>query len=133
MNIAQMMIPKICTVFLHETNTIRQGLEVMIRHGYTVIPVLNSNEKYFGSVSEGDFLRWVLQNETIDKKVYEKHYIDEIMKKDSLKSLNFNADGKSVIQAVIQQNFVPITDARGILSGILTRKSVIEYLSRSTE
>ena len=38
MNIAQIMIPKVCTVFLHEHNTVRQGLEVMTRNGYSAIP-----------------------------------------------------------------------------------------------
>lgn len=41
MNIAKIMIPKISTVFLHEKNTIRQGLERFMVYGYTAVPVLN--------------------------------------------------------------------------------------------
>ena len=50
MNIAQIMIPKVCTVFLHQDNTIRQGLEIMLRHGYTAVPVLDQGDKYVGCV-----------------------------------------------------------------------------------
>lgn len=57
MNIAAIMIPKVLTVFLHETDTIRQGLERFTVHGYTAVPVLNEQEQYIGSVTEGDFLR----------------------------------------------------------------------------
>ena len=57
MNIAKIMIPKISTVFLHEKDTIRQGLERFMVHGYTAVPVLNDQEQYIGSVTEGDFLR----------------------------------------------------------------------------
>lgn len=56
MNIAAIMIPKVLTVFLHETDTIRQGLERFTVHGYTAVPVLNEQEQYIGSVTEGDFL-----------------------------------------------------------------------------
>ena len=41
MNIARIMIPKVSTVFLHEKDTVRQGLERFMVHGYTAIPVLN--------------------------------------------------------------------------------------------
>ena len=29
-------------------------------HGYTAVPVLNDQEQYIGSVTEGDFLRHLL-------------------------------------------------------------------------
>lgn len=38
MNLAKIMIPKVSTVFLRENQTVRQGWEVMHRHGYTAIP-----------------------------------------------------------------------------------------------
>ena len=59
MNIIKIMIPKISTVFLHENDTVRQGLERFCVHGYTAIPVLNEEEQYVGSVTEGDFLRHI--------------------------------------------------------------------------
>ena len=59
MNIAKIMIPRACTVFLNEKQTVRQGWEVMTRNGYTAIPVLDAQQHYIGSVSEGDFLRHV--------------------------------------------------------------------------
>ena len=46
MNIAMVMIPKVSTVFLHENDTVRQGLERFTVHGYTAIPVLNEHEQY---------------------------------------------------------------------------------------
>ena len=60
MNIIKIMIPKISTVFLHENDTVRQGLERFRAHGYTAIPVLNEEEQYVGNVTEGDFIRHIL-------------------------------------------------------------------------
>lgn len=73
------MIPKVSTVFLHENDTVRQGLERFTRHGYTAVPVLNENEQYVGSVTEGDFLRHLLASGSIDPKLQERSRIKDIV------------------------------------------------------
>ena len=50
MNIAAIMIRKVLTVFLHETDTIRQGLERFTVHGYTAVPVLNEQGAIYRGV-----------------------------------------------------------------------------------
>ena len=75
MNIAKIMIPKACTVFLNEKQTVRQGWEVMTRNGYTAIPVLDAEQHYIGTVSEGDFLRHVLNTGSLDIMDMENHRV----------------------------------------------------------
>ena len=82
MNLAKIMTPKVFTVFLHETDTVRQGLEVMRRHGYTAIPVLDQEDKYLGSISEGDFLWHILDKGTTDMKAQERYRISELLRRD---------------------------------------------------
>lgn len=60
MNLARIMIPKVSTVFLKENQSVRQGWEIMNRNGYTAIPVLDTDGKYIGTVSEGDFLKFII-------------------------------------------------------------------------
>jgi CBS-domain-containing membrane protein len=131
MNIAKLMIPKVYTAFLHENDTIRQGLECFTIHGYTAIPVLNEREQYIGSVTEGDFLRHVLATGTTELKAQEQYRIKSIVRRDFCPALPIDADGADVVAATLDQNFVPIVDGRGTLCGILTRKSVIKYLSEA--
>lgn len=76
MNIAQIMIPKVSTVFLHEKDSVRQGLERFMVHGYTAIPVLNEQEQYIGSVTEGDFLRHLLAIQTTDLKAPSLYHLN---------------------------------------------------------
>lgn len=82
MNIAGIMIPKVSTVFLYENNTVRQGLERFMVHGYTAIPVLNSKEKYIGSVTEGDFLRHLLSVHTTNLKTLEQYRFGSSVRRD---------------------------------------------------
>ena len=52
MSIAKIMIPRACTVFLNEKQTVRQDWEVMTRNGYTAIPVLDADQHYIGTESK---------------------------------------------------------------------------------
>ena len=129
MNIAKIMIPKVLTVFLYENQTVRQGLELMAMHGYTAVPVLDENERYIGSVSEGDFLRCLLAADTTDKKRLEQYRIGDILRKDFCPALSVEAEESLAVAAGLNQNYVPIVDDRNTLCGILTRKGIIAYLA----
>lgn len=130
MNLAKIMIPKVSTVFLCESQTVRQGWEIMNRNGYTAIPVLDSDGRYTGSVSEGDFLRFVMAAGTTDTYVMEKHRVSELVRKDFCQPLEIQAGSEQVIDSILNQNFVPIVDSRNALCGILTRRGVIQYLAQ---
>ncbi len=129
MNIAKIMIPKVCTAFLHEDNTIRQGLETMTYHGYTAIPVLDENQHYVGSITEGDFLRYMMEKGTTDKRALEQDRIRDILRRDFCPALSMDSDDLTILNAILNQNFVPIVDCRNVLCGILTRRGVISCLA----
>ena len=75
MNLARIMIPKVSTVFLKENQSVRQGWEIMNRNGYTAIPVLNTDGKYIGTVSEGDLLKFIIAAGTLDTQNMESHRV----------------------------------------------------------
>ena len=129
MNIAKIMIPKALTVFLNEKQTVRQGWEIMTRNGYTAIPVLDAEQHYIGTVSEGDFLRHILDTGSLDKTDMENHRVRELVRRDFCLPISIDADEREVVSAALNQNFVPIVDSRNTLCGILTRRGVIAHLT----
>ena len=129
MNIAKIMIPKISTVFLHENQTVRQGWEIMTRGGYTAIPVLDEEQRYIGSVTEGDFLRYVFSVNSMDKLDMEKHRVSELVRREFCPSLSIDASEEEVVKASLNQNFVPVVDSRNTMCGIITRRGIIAYLA----
>ena len=129
MNIAKIMIPKALTVFLNEKQTVRQGWEIMTRNGYTAIPVLDAEQHYIGTVSEGDFLRHILDAGSLYKTEMENHRVRELVRWDFCPPICIDADETEVVHAALNQNFVPIVDSRNTLCGILTRRGVIAYLA----
>ena len=129
MNIAKILTPRPLTAVTHADNSIRQGLEILKRRGFTAIPVLDAEDRYIGSVSEGDIMRYMLSAGTADPQQLEKETIGRILRKDFCSPLRIVAAEEDVIASVLRQNFVPIVDDRGCLCGIVTRRSVLIYLA----
>ncbi|MBQ9165426.1 MAG: CBS domain-containing protein [Oscillospiraceae bacterium] len=129
MNIAEIMIPKVCTVFLQASDSVRQGMEIITRHGYTAVPVLDGGQHYVGCITEGDLLRHIMAIQSTDYKVLEYCSIGSLVRRDFCPALPIDADEKTVIDTILNQNFVPIVDSRNALCGILTRRGIIAYLA----
>ena len=129
MNIAKFLTPKANSIYLLESQTVRQGLEKFKHHGYTAIPVLTESGEFFGCISEGDFLRHLLQTETVDLKVHEQYKIREIMRQDFCPPLTIVASLEDVLEQIQKQNFAPIVDDRNCFCGIVSRRDVIKYLA----
>ena len=72
MNIIKLLKPKCSVAYLTNDQSVRQGLEKMKYHGYTAIPVIDSEGKYVSTVTEGDFLWSITEYETTNLKDLER-------------------------------------------------------------
>ena len=129
MNIAKLMVPKVFVKFMHESDTIRQGLELLEKNHYTALPVLDDQERFVGCVSEGDFLRHMINTGSTDKRFHEKFRVSEILRKDFCPAIRIDSERETVIEAMMKQNFLPVVDDRNMLCGILTRSALIAELA----
>ena len=133
MNVAFFLNPKQNVAFLYNDFTLRQAIEKMKNCGYSAIPVITRNGKYVGTVSDGDFLWKTLEvgencSEKSLMKELEKIPVTEILKTDKYQPASFSTDVEKLFNIVLNQNFVPVVDDTGNFSGIVTRKSVMQYL-----
>ncbi len=123
MNIISLLIPKENSAFIYDNYTVRQGLDDMKIHGYTAIPVLSKDGLYVGTVSEGDFLWNLLDNENADET--ENMLISEIIRPEFNPSANIYTTTDELLKRAVQQSFIPVTDDRGYFIGIVTRQKII--------
>ncbi len=134
MNISFFLQPKCKVAYIYNNDTLRQGLQKMNYYGYSAIPVLDEEERYVGTITEGDFL-WhicgINQNNglSIDVKELEKKKVDELYFRRNYPSVKVDTSMEELFEKITNQNFVPVTDDRGIFIGIITRKDIITYLS----
>lgn len=128
MNILYFLTPKSEVEYINIDSTVRQGLEKMRYHGYSAIPVIDSDGHYKGTVTEGDFL-WALYNdERPDIRKLEKTELKTIIHRD-YEPVSASASVDEVLQRSYHQNFVPVVDDRDVFIGIIKRKDVIKYLA----
>ena len=117
-----------------EDFTLRQGLEKMRNHGHTAIPVLSRDDKYIGTISEGDFL-WFLIDDRRDQlhktnmKSIEDIKIKDIFKKGKNPSVRITATMDEMMMRAMDQNFIPVVDDRDYFIGIITRKDIMRYIN----
>lgn len=136
MNIAFFLTPKKDVAYLYDDYSIRQSLEKMKRHGYSSIPVISRDGKYVSTVTEGDFL-WYMLDESIEDtdgvSIYDAEdlKLKDIIKKNRSSAARITATMEELIELAMNQNFVPVVDDTGTFIGIVTRKNILKYFSVS--
>ena len=110
MNISFFLQPKCKVAYIYNDDTIRQGLQKMNYYGYSAIPVLDENEHYVGTITEGDFL-WhicrIKQNNAmeVDIKELEKQRVNELYFRRNYPSVNVDTSMEALIERISNQNF----------------------------
>lgn len=132
-NIAYFLHPKGQVAFLYDDYTFRQGLEKMKHHGYTAIPVISRSGQYVGTVSEGDFLWQLVQEEnegSVTMKELEQLQVRDILQTSTYPPVRITVTMDELLDSAMQQNFIPVVDDTGSFIGIVTRKDIIRYFAK---
>lgn len=126
MNVLFLLTPKKDVDFVYDDDTVRQVIEKMQVHRFSVIPVLGQDGTYKATVSDGDILRFIYEC-NFDKEVAESRYFKEINLYRPYKALSIDANIGEVLEEATNQNFIPIVDDRNVFIGIVKRKEIIKY------
>jgi len=127
MNILFFLKPKSDIAYIHDHFTLRQALEKMKHYGFAAIPVLDESGRYTGTLREGDLLWAVLNNNAVENNAQEKYYVRDILRGRPNPPVNVNASIEDLLLMAMNQNFIPVTDDRGLFIGIVTRKDIMLY------
>lgn len=127
--ILKLMTPKSELAYLFDDYSLRQALEKMRYHGYAAIPVINREGEYVTTVSEGDFLWYLLDEQgNFNAKKTEDMELKSILKQNKYSAFDINSNFQILLEACLEQNFVPLVDDRKMLIGIVTRKALLSTL-----
>lgn len=127
MNIVRLLKPKAEIAFLKQESTLRQGLEKMRIYGYSALPVVNAKGEYVGTVSEGDFLRDILESNGDALREQEKRSLSGIIRPGFNPAVTIDTPMDALLDRVMDSNFVPVVDDRNVFMGIITRRNVLSY------
>ena len=96
-----------------------------VRRGYALVV----QDVRGRSVSEGDFLRRILELGTVENAVMEAVRIDDIVDADRHPPVRITATMEDLLYRAQEQNFVPVIDDRGAFMGIVTRHDILQYFT----
>jgi CBS-domain-containing membrane protein len=131
MKISAFLFPKSEVAFITSSASMREALDQLEDHYYTALPIVDSEGKYVGTLSEGDLL-WKLKNTPgLDFDTMQEVAISDIEKHIHNESVSINAHIEDMLALAADQNFVPVVDDQGTFIGIIRRKDIIEYYMRN--
>ena len=130
MNILFFLTPKSEVAYLYDTDSLRKALKKMESHRYSAIPIIASDSgRYVGTLTEGDLLWNIKDNENLSLQGAEKLSVMQIKRNRDNEPVEADADMEDLINKAVNQNFVPVVDGDQCFIGIIKRKDIILYLS----
>lgn len=128
-SIILLLTPKKITFFLSDTSTVRQALEKFDAHKFSVVPLVDEQGKYVGTLSEGDILRFIKNQPNFSTVLAENVLVKDIDHYRPYRAVTIDALMSEVFALSLEQNFIPVVDDKDTYIGIIKRKEVIKYLS----
>ncbi len=134
MNVAYFLIPKSEVGCIQDDHTLRQGLEKIKRSGFSALPVVSRSNRYVGTVSEGDFLWYLIQEQGEELHHTPIQSLEDVTVRDVLRidrnpPVRITASVDELVERAMNQNFIPVVDDLGSFIGIVTRKDIIRHFS----
>jgi predicted transcriptional regulator len=129
MNIFYFIHPKDEVSFLTSNEPLDAAVLRMRKHKFTAIPVITKKGEYFGTVSDGDFLHFILEHGRSDGEYLRGYKVSDIVDKTKNPPAKVNSTLSAIMLQITDQNFVPVTDDRGVFIGIITRRDIIKHFN----
>jgi CBS-domain-containing membrane protein len=127
-NIMELIIPEDKVAFVQTINPLEHALLVLVKSGYSAIPVLDTKYKLQGIISKTMILNTILGMERIEFEKLSEHKVGEIMKTE----ISLIRPDESFLKALkhsIDEPFLCVEDEEGHFKGILPRSSMLKYLN----
>ncbi len=127
MKILPFVKPKSEVVFVYNDDTMKDALLKLEKHRFASIPILDREGYYVGTLTEGDLLWGIKENNDFNIHTIDRLLISSFKRHRDYLAINIDANMDELISKAMNENFVPVVDAHNLFIGIVTRKSIINY------
>lgn len=127
--VGDLKIPSEKVAHVQVNNPLEHALLVLVKSGYSAVPVLDSSSKLVGTIGKSVILNEILGLERFETEKLSQITVEEIMHTDIplLTKENTFTDG---LKQVINIPFVCVTDEEGYFEGILTRRAILKEVRK---
>ncbi|UOY93799.1 CBS domain-containing protein [Ectobacillus sp. JY-23] len=110
-------------------NSLEHALLLLVKSGYSAIPVLDPTYKLKGLISTAMMLDGIMGLERIEFERLEHMKVEDVMNSEIVK-LQLDDTFTEALQAVINHPFVCVENEEGYFEGILTRRTILKLLNK---
>lgn len=127
-NIQDLIIPSDVVAHVQTENPLEHALLVLVKTGYSAVPVLDASYHLKGIISKTIILDFILGIERIEFEKLGEHKVEEVMKRD-IPLIKEGEDFLSAMKLSINHPFLCYEDSEGLFGGILPRSSILKFLN----
>ena len=128
MKAKELATPKSKVLILYNDLSIGEAIKIMNKRKYQMIPVVERNSnRYLYSVSSRDILVKILNEKDLNAVLEEP--LSSVAIDRLIIPCQADTDIGDLLDLIVNQNYVPLVDANGVLQGIVTRRALINHLA----
>lgn len=128
-SVSDLMISSEKVAHVQINNPLEHALLVLVKSGYSAVPVLDASSKLVGTIGKTVILNQILGLERFEVEKLSQMTVQEVMKTD-IPLLTKNDTFTDGLKAVINSPFICVVDREGYFDGILTRRAILKELRR---
>lgn len=127
-NIMELVISDDKVAHVQVDNPLEHALLVLVKTGYSAIPVLDVSYKLRGIVSKTLILDYIFGIERIEFEKLSEHSVEEVMNSQP-PIIETKGSLLDAIKLSIDHTFLCVEDSSGVFQGILPRSTLLKYLN----
>jgi len=125
--ISSLIVPRDQVMFVRSKWTLAQALSKLMESGWSSVPVLDDDDRVEGIISK----TLILEHARLEKVPYyhdfQRKFVRESMKRDA-PTLSEDTILRYGVELLVDWPYLPIINQKKTFTGILTRRSVLDYL-----
>jgi len=110
-------------------NPLEHALLILLKSGYSAVPVLDSKYRLKGTIGKGSILNETLGIERFEMENLSTIKVESIMDT-NIPRLRKSANFFECLTILINHSFICIVDENGFFDGIVTRRAILKQLNQ---
>ncbi len=128
MNITSFLKPFYEVILVYEDQPLTEALSIITEHRYSSIPIITRDQLYFGTLTEGDILHFLLNHtECIHPEHLSQYKVSDVKRHRDYEAVQVDSSMTTLLAKASNENFVPVVNTNHQFVGIITRKTLLDY------
>ena len=129
LNILFCLTPKSEVDIIYDDASLFKAMQIFEKNNYYVLPLISKKGRYVGTLTTSDILGCIKENFDLSVKASADFPVRNVKRIREYKAVNGGtATMEDIVQVATDQNFVPVVDDDYNFIGIITRKSLLNWM-----